>query len=70
MSALQISNQPYIADVLFKDGTKRKIEFTTSSMLGLFVIFKSAASDETYVNADTVQTMDVAPSAQPVGQVQ
>lgn len=69
---LRISDKPFIADIQFKDGTRRRIDYTrTTFTSGFFVFYADAEGLETctFINADTVGSMDVDNAAQTVGMV-
>ena len=67
---LRISDKPYIADITFKDGTTRRIDYALMAHSGGFFQFLSnteGAGPIIFVNTDIVATVDVDSSAQTVG---
>lgn len=67
---LRISDKPYIADLLFKDGTRRRIDYALLAHSGGFFQFlsdKEGAGPITFINADTVAVLEVDSAAQTVG---
>lgn len=70
---LRISDKPYIADLLFKDGTRRRIDYALLAHSGGFFQFlsdKDGSGPITFVNADTVAVLEVDSAAQTVGGAQ
>lgn len=70
---LRISDKPYIADLTFKDGTRRRIDYALMAHNGGFFQFlsdKDGNGPITFVNADTVAVLEVDSSAQVVGGTQ
>lgn len=69
---LRISDKPYIADILFKDGTRRRIDYArTSAVTGFLVFYSDAEGDGpmTFVNADVVATVEFDSAMKTVGGV-
>lgn len=66
---LKLSNYPAIADILFKDGTKRSVHHTVCTTHGRFVVFiiGEKGGDEVYVNVETIATIDMTKAAETVG---
>lgn len=70
---LRISDKPYIADILFKDGTRRRIDYSMSQLReGFFQFFadKDGTGPLVFINADTVAVLEIDSATQTVGQVQ
>lgn len=70
MSALQISDKKHIANVTFKDGTSRRIDYTTSCHGGGFFSFDIDGHTKGAVvmlNADTVATLEFDNAAEMAG---
>jgi hypothetical protein len=70
---LRISDKPYIADILFKDGTTRRIDYSKMNLISGFFHFMASidgAGLVTAINADTVAVVEVDEAAQTVGGTQ
>jgi hypothetical protein len=59
---LRISDKPYIADILFKDGTRRRVEHCARTFYESLLIFDTDGlpqGDSLIVNLAEVQTVEV-----------
>lgn len=66
---MQLSNHPYIVNILFRDGTTRRVDFSKSAVAGNFTVFflDAEGKESVFVNGDTVQTMDLCQAAEAAG---
>ena len=71
---LRISDKPFIADILFKDGTRRRIDYYhCSNYAGFFILTidkpadAETPADSILVNCDSIATCELAKAASTVG---
>jgi hypothetical protein len=67
---LRISDKPYIADILFKDGTCRRIDYARLAHGGGFFQFLSDEKGEgpvIFINIDIVASIECDNAAQTMG---
>lgn len=70
---LRISDKPYIADILFKDSTRRRIDYALLNLSGGFFQFfsdKEGNGPVIFINTDVVATVEVDAATQTVGMAQ
>ena len=66
----RISDKPFIADIVFVDGTTRRIDYAMMQTSGSYFTFfanKDGTGPLTLINARIVATIECNDAAQPVG---
>lgn len=70
---IRLSTAPFIADILFKNGLRRRIDYHMAENTGRFMIFlveepaDGRPADSIFVNVDSIETVDLAKSALTAG---
>ena len=70
---LRISDKPYVAEIRFKDGTYRQIDyanFTVSSGFFQFLSDDKGEGPMVFVNVDIIASVDCDSALRPVGGMQ
>lgn len=66
----RLSDKPYVADVVFKDGSKRELGYAVACMSGGFFQFhtvKDGPGPVIFINADLVASVEFEESLQTTG---